>query len=167
MINSADHFLGCDSVGQHMVKALDKTATVVVGSTVPINITYPDDDKFDVIDIGADKGRIYSPIRLTMDDEKDRQNDEVMALEQEDEQRIVDSCVAVLGEGNAFQGTYTPEHQNTCTNPNHNHSIEQIEPKTELPKSDYEFNTNNLLVDETGPSPHHGHSSSQFKEFKK
>ncbi len=174
MINSADHFLGCDSVGQHIAKALDKTATVVIGSTVPINITYPDDDKFDVIDIGADKGRIYSPIRLTMDDEKDRVNDEVMALEQEEEQRIVDSCVKVLGEGNAFQGKFTPDHQNTCTNPNHNHSIEQIEPKTEFidtetpdvpkRKSDYEFNTDNLLVDETGPSPHHGHSSSHFKE---
>ena len=49
MINSAEHFLGCDSVGQHIAKALDKTATVVIGSTVPINISYLNDEKFDII----------------------------------------------------------------------------------------------------------------------
>ena len=168
MINSADHFLGCDSIGQHMVKALGKTATVVIGSTVPINISYPDDEKIDIIDIGEELGRDYAPIRLTMDDEKDRQNDGVMMLNEEQEQRIIDSCVKVLGEGGKFQGEFTPvQQQNTCNNPNHNHSIEQIEPKTELPKSDYDFKTENLLADDTGPSPHHGHSSSHFKEFKK
>ena len=28
IIDAADHFLGCDSVGQHIAYALDKTATV-------------------------------------------------------------------------------------------------------------------------------------------
>ena len=72
IIKNADHFLGCDSVGQHIAKAVGTTATVVVGSTVPVNITYPNDEDFDVIDIGAEKGRNYSPIRISMDDEKDR-----------------------------------------------------------------------------------------------
>ena len=123
MINSADHFLGCDSIGQHMVKALGKTATVVIGSTVPINITYLDDDKFDIIDVGADKGRNYAPIRMTMDDEKDRQNDEVMMMTEEDEQRVIDSCIKFLGKGKKFEGKFIPsKQQNVCTNPDHNHS---------------------------------------------
>ena len=123
MIKSAEHFLGCDSVGQHMAKALEKTATVVIGSTVPINISYPDDDKFDIIDIGAELGRNYSPIRMTMDDEKDRQNDEVMMMTEEQEQRIVDSCIKFLGKGKKFEGNFIPsEQQNICTNPDHNHT---------------------------------------------
>jgi arylamine N-acetyltransferase len=124
MINSADHFLGCDSVGQHIAKAVDKTATVVIGSTVPINISYPNDDKFDLIDIGAETGRNYAPIRMTMDDEKDRQNDEVMMLDEEQEQRIVDSCIKFLGEGKKFEGEFVPsQQQNVCTNPDHNHNM--------------------------------------------
>ena len=118
MINSADHFLGCDSVGQHMAKALNKTATVVIGSTVPINISYPNDDDIDIIDIGAETGRNYAPIRMTFDDEKDRQNDGVMMLTEEQEQRIVDSCIEFLGEGKVL----TDKQQITCTNPDHNHS---------------------------------------------
>jgi len=138
MINSADHFLGCDSLGQHIAKALDKTATVVVGSTVPINITYPNDDKFDIIDIGAETGRDYSPIRMTMDDEKDRQNDGVMMLNEEQEQRIIASCVEVLGEDTGFQGRFIPTTHNSCDVHN---------PNTIDHKSDYDFNTENLLAD--------------------
>ena len=123
MIKSADHFLGCDSVGQHMAKALDKTATVVIGSTVPINITYLNDKNFDIIDVGADKGRNYSPIRMTMDDEKDRQNDGAMEMNKEDEQKVIDSCIKFLGRGGEFQGKFVQqEQQNVCTNPDHNHN---------------------------------------------
>jgi hypothetical protein len=145
MINSADHFLGCDSLGQHIAKALGKSATVVVGSTVPINITYLDDDNFDIIDIGKEKGRSYSPIRISMDDELDRQNDDVMALEQEEEQRIVDSCIKYLGEGKSFAGQFTPtQPQNSCSVPGHNHN-KQDGPVVGLPKN--EFNVEDLLVD--------------------
>ena len=49
IIDIADHFLGCDSLGQHIVKALGKKATIVTGSTYPVNISYPDDDNFDII----------------------------------------------------------------------------------------------------------------------
>jgi hypothetical protein len=140
MINSADHFLGCDSVGQHIAKALDKTATVVVGSTVPINITYLDDDSFDVIDFGAEKGRNYSPIRLTMDDEIDRGNDKVMMLETLDEKRVVDSCVEFLGEAKPFSGNFTPTQQaqgcGVAPTP------QEQKPK-DLPK--YDFASTNLL----------------------
>ena len=67
IINAADHFLGCDSMGQHLAKAFGKTATVVTGSTYPINISYPDCKDFDIVDAGLDR-RKYSPIRLTMDE---------------------------------------------------------------------------------------------------
>jgi len=40
VIKQADHFVGCDSVGQHMAYAYDKTATVVIGSTYPINTVF-------------------------------------------------------------------------------------------------------------------------------
>jgi len=137
MINSADHFLGCDSVGQHMAKALNKTATVVVGSTVPINITYLDDDKFDIIDIGEELGRNYSPIRMTMDDELDRQNDGVMAMTEEHEQRVVDSCIKFLGKGGKFEGEFIPsQQQNVCSNPDHNHT----DPNHQHPHQHIEYN---------------------------
>lgn len=91
IINAADHFLGCDSLGQHIVKALDKSATVVTGSTYPINISYPTDPKFDIIDVGNGK-RVYSPIRLATEEEQNRHNDEVMELTKE---QIKDICNSV------------------------------------------------------------------------
>ena len=146
MIKSADHFLGCDSVGQHIAKALDKTATVVIGSTVPINITYLDDDNFDIIDMGHEKGRVYSPIRVTFDDEKDRANDEVMMLDKDQEQKVVDSCISYLGEGGKpFEGRFTPTVAPTCgTPPTQDVPVGQEIMATEAPKN-YDFNTKNLL----------------------
>ena len=40
VIEIADHFIGCDSLGQHMAKALGTTCTSVIGSTYPINISH-------------------------------------------------------------------------------------------------------------------------------
>ena len=53
-------------MGQHIAYALDKPTTVVTGSTFGINVTYPNYEKFDVLDMGGDV-RQYSPIRITMD----------------------------------------------------------------------------------------------------
>ena len=150
MINSADHFLGCDSIGQHMAKALGKTATVVIGSTIPINITYLDDDNVDILDMGEEKGRTYSPIRVSFDDEKDRQNDEVMMLDESQEQRVVDSCIGYLGDGGPFKGTFIPpQPSGGCGVPPSTPSqavgeqpdVPKIEPKTP------DFSTKNLLED--------------------
>lgn len=96
IIDVADHFLGCDSLGQHIVKALGKTATVVTGSTYPINISYPDDENFDIVDVGKGK-RVYAPIRLTMEEEQDRFNDEVMELSKEQITEICNSVRKRLG----------------------------------------------------------------------
>lgn len=79
IIELSTHFVGCDSVGQHIAKALDKTATVILGSTFPINVSYPEDSNFDIIDIGKDI-RQYSPIRISLEEEIDRANDRCMDI---------------------------------------------------------------------------------------
>jgi len=96
ILEIADHFLGCDSLGQHIVKSLGKTATVVLGSTYPINISYPNDKNFDIIDVGQNK-RKYSPIRISIDEEIDRFNDESMELSKKQIEDILTSVRKRLG----------------------------------------------------------------------
>jgi len=40
IIGSADYFIGCDSCGQHICKALNKKASVVIAGTHKINVSY-------------------------------------------------------------------------------------------------------------------------------
>ena len=47
IIGAADYFIGCDSCGQHMCKALNKPASVMLAGTHRINITY---DNFHIIE---------------------------------------------------------------------------------------------------------------------
>jgi hypothetical protein len=124
IIEIADHFLGCDSLGQHMAKAVGTTATVVVGSTFPINTSYPNDAQFDVIDVGEDT-RVYSPIRLTGEEEQDRLNDEVMELDKSQIKQILTSVRKKLGNSrkikkqNADKNSIKPVtalQHNTCNN---------------------------------------------------
>ena len=118
VIDVADHFIGCDSMGQHIARALGKTATVVVGSTYPENISYPDHKDFDIIDVG-DGRREYAPIRITQDETVDRFNDEAMELNKDQVKQIVDSCKKRLGKGRAYTGTFVPpqQEQQTCETP--------------------------------------------------
>jgi ADP-heptose:LPS heptosyltransferase len=90
IISAADYFLGCDSAGQHMAHALDKKATVVIGSTFAINVSYPEDDNFDILDMGETK-RVYSPIRITTDEWSDRVNDGIMQMNEPIEKCIIES----------------------------------------------------------------------------
>jgi ADP-heptose:LPS heptosyltransferase len=60
-IDAADYFIGCDSVGQHMAKALNKPGTVFIGSTFPKNTSYP--NYFNIIERQVPKK--YSPIRIS------------------------------------------------------------------------------------------------------
>lgn len=82
IINAADYFLGCDSVGQHIAHALKKPGTVVIGSTFPENISYPKSSTLTIIDNGKDE-RKYSPIRVVVDIRIDRHNENLMALTEE------------------------------------------------------------------------------------
>ena len=79
IIKEADYFLGCDSVGQHIAHSLDKPATVVTGSTFAENISFPDNPKFDIQDMGEGK-RKYDPIRIVPDEVVSKNNDGIMAM---------------------------------------------------------------------------------------
>lgn len=79
IINYADHFLGCDSLGQHLAYAVGKESTVVTGSTYPINVSYPDCEFIEVLDMG-EVHREYSPIRILPDERVDRMNENIMSM---------------------------------------------------------------------------------------
>jgi len=61
LIAESDYFIGVDSVGQHMARAIGIPGTVLIGSTFTINTTYP--DYFNIIEKPGVKK--YSPIRIT------------------------------------------------------------------------------------------------------
>lgn len=82
VIKYADHFLGCDSVGQHLAYSVDTPATAVIGSTFPINVSYPNSKLLEVLDMG-EFGREYSPIRITIDERIDRKNESLMSMDEE------------------------------------------------------------------------------------
>jgi hypothetical protein len=79
VIKYANHFFGCDSVGQHLAYAVGKQSTVVMGSTFPINVSYPDCSFFNILDMGEDT-REYSPIRITVDERIDRKHENIMTM---------------------------------------------------------------------------------------
>lgn len=60
-IDAADYFIGCDSVGQHMARAVNTPGTVIIGSTFPVNTSYP--TYFNIIE--KDVTKKYSPIRIS------------------------------------------------------------------------------------------------------
>lgn len=90
IIAEADLFFGCDSVGQHIAYAKEVPAVVVVGSTCKENISYPNYEKFEVLDMGEGL-RIYDPIRIAMDEVTHRINDGIMAMNDKVEEVIIDS----------------------------------------------------------------------------
>lgn len=96
VIKEADHFLGCDSVGQHVAKALGTKATVVTGSTFPINTSYLNDKDVTIFDIGEGK-RVYAPIRASMEEEPDRINDKSMNMSKQQINDIVKSIKETTG----------------------------------------------------------------------
>jgi ADP-heptose:LPS heptosyltransferase len=95
LIKQTNHFVGCDSVGQHLAYAFDKTATVVIGSTYPINTSFPDAENIDIIDLGSED-RVYSPIRITSDEFSDRLNEGIMAMDDQTEDKVVKSVEKML-----------------------------------------------------------------------
>lgn len=89
IIRYADQFLGCDSLGQHLAYAMEKTAVVVTGSTFPINVSYPDDDLIDVLDMG-ELNREYDPIRIFPDERVNRANENIMNMTDDITTLVVD-----------------------------------------------------------------------------
>ena len=90
LIKGAEYFIGCDSVGQHIAYAVETPATVITGSTFPVNISHPDEPTFDIVDLG-EKDREYAPIRITPDEVCDRMNDGIMEMSSSDVETVVKS----------------------------------------------------------------------------
>lgn len=90
IIKEADLFLGCDSLGQHIAYAVDTPAVAVMGSTFGVNVSYPDYEMFEVLDMGEGQ-RIYDPIRIAPDEESSRANDGIMAMNDKIEEVIMKS----------------------------------------------------------------------------
>jgi len=91
-IKFADHFLGCDSVGQHLAKSVGQKATIVTGGTFPINVSYPDDDNFTIFDLGKDQ-RIYDPIRIIVNKKTSETNKGIMKMNVETIDKIIDNVI--------------------------------------------------------------------------
>ena len=108
VINAADYFLGCDSVGQHLSVATQSKGTVVLGATYPENVSYSNVQYHTIIDLGNGESshkRNYSPIRLTMDECVDRNNEDCMIVDSSDLERIIDSVTKSIGVGKKLTST--------------------------------------------------------------
>jgi hypothetical protein len=92
LIDAADYFVGVDSVGQHMARAVGTRGTVIYGSTFPINTSYP--DYFQVLEKEGIKK--YSPIRISGLDSvlADRLNEKLMEFEEKEIKEIYDTIVS-------------------------------------------------------------------------
>lgn len=93
VIKQSNHFFGCDSLGQHLAYAVNCPSTVVIGSTFPINVSYPNEKTFNILDLGEFQ-REYSPIRITMDERIDRKHETIMAMTPEIQDYTIN---AILG----------------------------------------------------------------------
>ena len=88
LIKYADAFLGCDSVGQHLAKAMETPASVVMGATYPVNTSYPNDKSFKIIDMGQ-FDREYDPIRISFDERISRKHERIMSMTPDIEDYVV------------------------------------------------------------------------------
>ena len=92
LIEASDYFVGVDSVGQHMARALGKPGTVILGATFAINTTYP--EYFNIVEKAGFKK--YQPIRICGLDSHlaDRYNDRCMDFTSEEVDDIYKNIVA-------------------------------------------------------------------------
>lgn len=91
LINEADYFVGVDSVGQHMARALGKPGTVLIGSTFAKNTSYP--GYFHIIEKPGVKK--YSPIRIAGLDSvlANRLNENTMSFTEKEINEIYNNIV--------------------------------------------------------------------------
>jgi len=97
-VKAADGFVGCDSVGQHFAYALSTPAIAVLGATFPENVSYPDSNTYQCLDIGAGR-REYDPIRISMEDEKHRKSDGLMLMNDKVIDEIYKELEVIMNKG--------------------------------------------------------------------
>jgi hypothetical protein len=93
LIKEVDYFVGVDSVGQHMARAVGTPGTVIFGSTFPKNTSYP--DYFQIIEKPGVKK--FAPIRASgMLDNMlaNRINDKLMDFEENEINEMFKKIVA-------------------------------------------------------------------------
>ena len=95
IIQNADLFVGCDSVGQHMAYSVKTPTIAVLGSTFPINVSYEETEIFKVLDLGEGL-RQYSPIRIVIDEAVDRSNERLMLMTSELEDYLIDEAKKLM-----------------------------------------------------------------------
>jgi hypothetical protein len=95
IIQNADLFVGCDSVGQHMSYSVKTPTIAVLGSTFPINVSYQETEIFKVLDLGEGL-RQYSPIRIVIDEAADRSNERLMMMTSELEDYLIDEAKKLM-----------------------------------------------------------------------
>lgn len=95
VIKYADLFVGCDSVGQHISYSIGTATISVLGSTFPINVSYPESDRFKIMDLGEDI-RQYSPIRIVQDELVDRNNERLMIMTKEIEDYLINLSKSLI-----------------------------------------------------------------------
>jgi hypothetical protein len=93
LLKSADAFIGCDSIGQHITNIFDKPSYVVLGSTFVENVTYLENKMFTIFDFYKEQ-KIYSPIRITVDEFPDRQNEKAMMLSDKQIEQIANKILS-------------------------------------------------------------------------
>lgn len=89
IIKYADHFLGCDSSGQHLSYSVKTPSTVIIGATFPVNVSYPECEFFNIVDLGM-KDREYDPIRITSDESTSRHNENIMSMTSDIQEYVID-----------------------------------------------------------------------------
>lgn len=99
VIELADYFIGCDSVGQHFAYSFNTPGTVVLGSTYAENVTYPD-----YFNIWEKPGftKQYPPIRISDFNVHlaDRFNDQSLTLSDEEFENLYASIEQHINNSN-------------------------------------------------------------------
>lgn len=92
IIDNADYFIGCDSVGQHLAYSMGKPGSVILGSTYAVNVSYP--EHFNIIEKEGFVKR-YSPIRITEAGtyEADRLNDLALEFDDAETQKVINNIM--------------------------------------------------------------------------
>lgn len=92
IIDHADYFIGCDSVGQHLAYSMKKPGSVILGSTFAVNVSYP--NYFNIIEKQGVEKR-YSPIRISEFGcyEADRFNDMLLEFNDKETEEVIQNIM--------------------------------------------------------------------------